>query len=532
MLGNRPDSGVKPLIGQECAGSSEADQRVHPIDVPFVSRAMPPADPLRSPSRPAIAQEDAPHPSLVARRQRRRPSLCTAEPPRQLRFVDLFAGLGGFNIALSRLGHRCVFAAEIDPDLRALYERNLDIRPASDIRDCWSEVPEHDVLCAGFPCQPFSKAGSQLGFECPDSGNLFDHVLQIIDQRTPPFVLFENVSNILRHSGGKTWERIRSELATRGYAVQHRELSPHLLGVPQVRHRAIIVASAHGLDDFEWPEEDMPATEPLADLLDAEPTEGAPISTQHVRYLDVWEEFLECIGNDHKMPSFPIWAMEFGADYPCSTRNPSAYAQRYLARFRGAFGVRLAGKTPEEQIAALPTYARGSAALPRWKVKFIEQNREFYARHETRLRDWLPKVRDFPTSFQKLEWNWQAGSRTVWDKVLQFRASGIRVKNPATAPSLVALTSSQVPIVASRKRYLSPRECAKLQSLDALTHLPASKVHAYRALGNAVNAEVIYRVAANLIGNASDCASAARDGATHQRPTARHSNGHGKGSHA
>ena len=509
MVGDVPTTGPAPRPGKDAQASGVSDWCAHMIDNrPFVSRARPRAIPK--------------HGNRAGR-------CLVAHPPGQLRFVDLFAGLGGFNVALSRLGHRCVFAAEIDPDLRTLYEQNLGIRPASDIRDCWSEAPEHDVLCAGFPCQPFSKAGSQLGFDCPDSGNLFDHVLRIIDHRTPPFVLFENVSNILRHSGGKTWERIRNELATRGYAVQHKELSPHLLGVPQVRHRAIVVASIHGLEGFDWPKGDMLGVRSLADLLDAESTEGAPISTQHVHYLDVWEEFLDRIGDDQKMPSFPIWAMEFGADYPCTTtRNATTYAQRYLARFRGAFGERLAGKTKEEQIAALPTYARGSVALPRWKVKFITQNREFYARHKACLGDWLPKVREFPTSFQKLEWNWQAGSRTVWDKVLQFRASGVRVKNPATAPSLVALTSSQVPIIAWRKRYLSPRECARLQSLDGLSHLPVAKVHAYRALGNAVNAEVIYRVAANVIGSASD----ARYGAIRQQPTTCQSNGYGCRSHA
>ena len=423
-------------------------------------------------------------------------------PTNRLRFVDLFAGLGGFHVALSRLGHQCVFAVEINEDLQTLYELNLGMRPESDIRDCWRRVPEHDVLCCGFPCQPFSKAGSQLGFKCPDSGNLFDYVLQIIDRRTPRFMLFENVSNILRHSGGKTWKRIQSELRVRGYAVEHRELSPHLLGVPQVRHRAIIAASADGLNGFKWPLGNEAEGRELADLLDLESSEGAPISKQHVGYLEVWEEFLAHIGNDDKMPSFPIWAMEFGANYPASGRSPTDYSQRYMARFRGAFGEKLAGRTKEQQIAALPTYARGTAVLPRWKIKFIEQNREFYARHEPRLRGWLPKVRQFPTSFQKLEWNWQAGPRSMWDKVIQFRASGIRIKNPATAPSLVALTASQVPIVAWKKRYLSPSECARLQSLEALEHLPASKVNAYRALGNAVNAEVIFRVAKNLLGSA------------------------------
>lgn len=531
MLGDGPANGVETLIGRGCTGRRAADQRVNVTgNAQRTDRVMPQPVALQPPLRPRIAEEEA-RPFSVATPGHRYPAGRSGVwAPRQLRFVDLFAGLGGFNVALSRLGHHCVFAAEIDADLRALYERNLGIGPAADVRDCWSQVPDHDILCAGFPCQPFSKAGSQLGFECPDSGDLFDHVLRVIDRRTPPFVLFENVSNILRHSGGRTWGRIRSELATRGYAVQHRELSPHLLGVPQVRHRAIIAASVHGLENFEWPEEQTPATRQLADLLDTEPTEGAAISAQHVQYLNVWEEFLDRIGEHHKMPSFPIWAMEFGADYPCATRNPTTYAQRYLARFRGAFGERLAGKTTEEQVATLPTYVRGRAALPTWKVKFITQNREFYARHKASLEDWLPKVREFPTSFQKLEWNWQAGSRTMWDKVLQFRASGIRVKNPATAPSLVALTSSQVPVVAWRKRYLSPRECARLQSLDTLKDLPASKVHAYRALGNAVNAEVIYRVAENLLGNAT--APAQPRTAWLSRPLTRRSHGQRNGTHA
>ena len=89
-----------------------------------------------------------------------------------LRFVDLFAGLGGFHQALTGIGHRCVFASEVDPTLASLYERNFGIKPAGDIRDAHLEVPAHDILCAGFPCQPFSKAGEQRGFDCPQWGDL------------------------------------------------------------------------------------------------------------------------------------------------------------------------------------------------------------------------------------------------------------------------------------------------------------------------------------------------------------------------
>lgn len=427
----------------------------------------------------------------------------------RLKFVDLFSGLGGFHAALSRLGHECVFASEIDTKLRDLYQANFGVRPFADIRQCWEDVPSHDILCAGFPCQPFSKAGSQLGFKCPESGDLFEYILHIIDRHTPKFLIFENVPNILRHADGETWARIRDSLVERDYSVDFKELSPHLIGVPQIRYRAFIVAWMGNSKDFDWPE--LISTEEdlhLSTVLDERPNDADNLSARHIEYLEVWEEFLGLVGDDAKMPSFPIWAMEFGATYPYQKRNPSAYSRRYLARFNGVFGEPLSGKTKKQQMVELPPYARGEIPFPRWKVRFIQQNRDFYATHEARLRNWLPKVSAFPPSFQKLEWNWQAGTRSVWDKLIQFRASGIRVKNPATAPSLVALTTSQVPIVASERRYMTIRECARLQSLGDLACLPTIKTRAFRALGNAVNADVAHLVSRELLKDTSshyDC---------------------------
>ena len=427
----------------------------------------------------------------------------------RLKFVDLFSGLGGFHAALKRLGHECVFASEIDAKLQDLYHANFGIRPFADIRHCWEDVPAHDILCAGFPCQPFSKAGSQLGFQCPQSGDLFEYILRIIDRHTPKFLIFENVPNILRHAEGETWARIRDSLIERDYSVDFKELSPHLIGVPQIRYRAFMVAWMGSPKDFAWPE--FVSTEEdlhLSTVLDERPNDADHLSARHISYLEVWEEFLGLVGDDAKMPSFPIWAMEFGATYPYEKRSPSAYSQRYLARFNAMFGESLSGKTKKHQMAALPPYAQGGTLFPPWKARFIQQNRDFYAAHEVRLRDWLPKISSFPPSFQKLEWNWQAGTRTVWDKLIQFRASGIRVKNPATAPSLVALTTSQVPIVASERRYMTIRECARLQSLGDLAFLPTIKTRAFRALGNAVNADVAYLVSRELLKNTSshyDC---------------------------
>lgn len=420
----------------------------------------------------------------------------------QLRFVDLFSGLGGFHAALERLGHTCVFASEIDDELREIYALNFGFNPSSNIRDTWKDIPEHEILCAGFPCQPFSKAGPQRGFDCPESGDLFDYILKTIDRHLPSFLIFENVPNILRHAEGKTWERIQSNLSKRGYLVDFAVLSPHMFGIPQVRERAIIVGSRHGLESFDWPVRVADkANLHISSVLDINAGEEHSLPPNYQRYLEVWEEFLDRIPKTAKMPSFPIWSMEFGADYPIETLTPFQYNHRYLARFKGCFGKSLKGLSKGQQLAFIPAYARDkSESFPHWKIRFIQQNRGFYQLHMDRLKDWLPKVQEFAPSFQKFEWNHQDGERTVWDKIIQFRASGIRVKSPSAAPSLVALTTSQVPVISWERRYMTMVECARLQCLDSLNELPSSKVRAFKALGNAVNVDVIAAVAEKLIG--------------------------------
>jgi DNA (cytosine-5)-methyltransferase 1 len=156
--------------------------------------------------------------------------------------------------------------------------------------------------------------------------------------------------------------------------------------------------------------------------------------------------------------------------------------------------------TETKELGPLPSHAKTKAArFPKWKERFIRINRDFYSENRHWIDPWIPRIREFPSSLQKLEWNCTGDDLNIWQYVIQFRASGVRVKRRTTAPSLVAMTTTQIPIIAWERRYMTARECARLQSMDGLKHLPSRYEAVFAALGNAVNVQVITLVAKGLI---------------------------------
>lgn len=418
-----------------------------------------------------------------------------------MKFIDLYSGLGGFHLALKKLGHNCVFASEIDDNLRQLYKKNFGLVPHGDIREIeLSEIPEHDILCAGFPCQPFSKAGGQRGLNCPVWGDLFEYTLKIIEHRKPRYFILENVPNLTRHNNGKTWGLMEKKLLEAGYDVQHQRLSPHQFGIPQIRDRVFIVGSKKSLLNFKWPKTQNQRSLSIKSVLSKNPSHVKKLSKQTIQCLRVWQQFINRFPKDQELPSFPVWSMEFGAKYPYKDQTPYKFFKAKLERSKVKDGRAKQKIEINKNIAKLPSHARDrKAKFPVWKIQFISQNRELYQKNKKWIDDWLPKIRKFPPSLQKLEWNCNGEDRNIWKYIIQIRASGVRVKRPTTSPSLVAMTTTQVPIIAWERRYMTVRECAKLQSMNELKYLPEASTKAFKALGNAVNVQIVTAIVKNLL---------------------------------
>ena len=171
------------------------------------------------------------------------------------KFIDLFAGIGGFHIALSSFGAKCVFASEIDKYAAETYKENFDIEPYGDITKInENDIPKHDILCAGFPCQAFSISGKQKGFE-DSRGTLFFDVARIANSHRPKVLFLENVKNLAQHDEGRTLSIILRTLDNLNYTTNIKVLNASNFGLAQNRERIYIVAFRKDIDskNFNFP---------------------------------------------------------------------------------------------------------------------------------------------------------------------------------------------------------------------------------------------------------------------------------------
>lgn len=170
-------------------------------------------------------------------------------------FIDLFAGLGGFRLALESLGAKCVYSNEWDKFAQDVYNSNFGEIPDGDITKVDEKtIPEHDILCAGFPCQAFSISGKQRGFE-DSRGTLFFDVARIVKCKKPKVVFMENVKNFASHDNGKTLQVVRNTMEELGYSFYYKVLNATDFGIPQKRERIYMVCFRNDLNinNFSFP---------------------------------------------------------------------------------------------------------------------------------------------------------------------------------------------------------------------------------------------------------------------------------------
>jgi DNA (cytosine-5)-methyltransferase 1 len=403
-------------------------------------------------------------------------------PASSFTFIDLFAGLGGFHAALKGMGGECVYASEIDPAAAKIYEQNWGKNPLNDItkqaNDEVMNVPPHDVLCAGFPCQPFSKSGAQKGMD-ETRGTLYWNILKIVQTHHPRLVILENVRNLAGPRHTHEWETIISTLRAEGYLVSTTPavfsphlLPPHLGGKPQNRERVFITATYVGDTEIDSNEEVPPPVDnkPVEDwdknnwnikhhipLESQQETQKYKLNKNEVLWLEAWEEFVQYMWKQEKnVPNYPIWVDAWGKHATLKLEKNT----------------------------------------PAWKQKILQKNIKLYNKHQKFLDSWKQKWNMdselFPPSRRKLEWQAQ-DSKSIWDTILHFRPSGIRTKKPTYTPALVAIT--QTTILGKEKRRLSPRETARLQGFPDDYSFDGQKDSAtYKQTGNSVNIGVVWHV--------------------------------------
>lgn len=424
-----------------------------------------------------------------------------------IKFVDLFAGIGGFAAALTAFGAECLQAVEKDNSAARVYKANWGHEALGNIVDVESptktiDVGRHDILTAGFPCQPFSKSGAQAGVLDKSRGTLFHNILTIIREldydARPSLVVLENVRNLAGPKHANDLAVIKQSLRHLGYTVEEENffLSPHKIarkygGRPQNRERIFILGTK------------------LPSDLAGKSDDAIGLSAQVTNYLSGLKYKLSNISAEYLVDEDPKTYWDARSDLNVVKEKDLLGlslkpVEEELLNTWDRFVRKL--RRDEVEIPGFPLwteYWKQRVTIPKdcplWKKVFIEKNQKFFKENPQTCNELLEELdaNNFVKSHRKFEW--QAGDLTsIWDGVVHLRPSGVRVKKPNYFPALVAIT--HVPILAFEKRRLSVQEAAFLQGFPKnfdLRHETDGQY--YKQLGNAVNVAAVWVAIRSLV---------------------------------
>ena len=383
-----------------------------------------------------------------------------------MKYIELFSGIGAFTQAIERIipNAECVFAADINEDCANVYKLNYGVESLCDLtKKDEKEIPDHDFCFFSPPCQAFSKGGKQLGFE-EARGTLIFEVFRILQEKKPKYILMENVRNLVSHDKGNTIKVILNSLHELGYRTTELPLilSPHQFGIPQLRERAFLPGiydpkNANEPLDFDLGHLLRKDDNNVFNIIDeSENNPALEVRAEDRITMQAWDEFYHNI--NVKVIGFPVWADYF-----------------------------------KEVV--------DTTDFPDWKLDFVKKNQKLYKENKKFIDEWAKKWKvyeEFTPTQKKFEWQCGDKLTSVFDALIQFRPSGMRVKVPTVAPALVAMV--QTSVIGRLHRKMSLKECLRLQDFPDNFNFGNQTSHeCYKQLGNSICVKVLEQVTKKLL---------------------------------
>ena len=311
---------------------------------------------------------------------------------KNMRYIDLFCGIGGFHQALKRFNSKCVFACDKNKDCRKIYELNYNIKPHSDIKNIKpEELPDFEILCGGFPCQSFSNAGKKKSFN-DKRGKLFDHIINIAKMKKPLFMFLENVKHIKKIDNGEVFKYIINQIRSIGYKINDSQddtntifqLSPHQLGIPQQRERIIFVCIRNDIynrsNKIKMLIPKIPINLDNIFEKDKKIIKKYRIPKKIEKILNCWDKMIVKIETNQKM-------------------SPTILCDEFNNKYN------------EEEFKL----------LPKWKQNYIIKNKPIYNKYKIHWDKWYNKYKNILSErkiYNQLEW--QAGVKKENDSIYNY----------------------------------------------------------------------------------------------------------------